>query len=383
MGATFRKLPLLPLALFLVLLGRLIFAGLSAAGFILFLGVLGWLGWAVARFLLLWSRPARAAREHADAGKPDAEPRPFVSLVFFLDEPRHASLEAVRQCVAAALGSGSEIRGAPVEIEEVSARRLGPAAPPRTQQFLIHLPQGIFGVILSPHPYMESPDTFARDTIRDKRLRTAIEKHEAWISVDFMGTVARSGARDSAYQTIGRLMASLAGPDCLALFCPELQRCNEFDLSLIERLRSDDPMALFDEPTFEPIIEVSADDPRLRAAVKEALLRWPEFVTAFREADRRGDLDDRFIAKAEFSENGVSEFMWLSVTQATSSGIRGLLLNDPHELVGVHKGAAVSVDLSRLNDWIYPDKDGNPVGGFTLAVLSGEEGDGGAGDEEE
>ncbi|HRX53062.1 MAG: DUF2314 domain-containing protein [Verrucomicrobiales bacterium] len=368
MWASLRKLPWLPLALFGFLFARLLSTGLSPLGTALFVTVLLWLGWAVACTLQDWLRPSRAARKHAAAGRTGATPKPFVSLVFFLDEARNASLESVKKCVATALID--EPADSPVEIEEVSARRMGPSLAEQTQQFLVRLNQGIFGIILSPHPYIESPAQFAKETIRDKRLRSAIERHQAWISVDLMAAVSNPAARRAAYQVISRLMAALAGPDCLALFCPELQRCNEFDPTLLERLNSPDPLSIFDEPTFEPVIEVSADDPRLREAVKEALLRWPEFVTAFRT---RTPDDDRFIAKAEFTENGISEFMWVSVTQAGDRGLRGILLNDPHEILRIHKGASVTVDLSRLNDWIYPDADGNPVGGFTLSILSSEE----------
>ncbi|MGB3117858.1 MAG: hypothetical protein WBE58_03485, partial [Verrucomicrobiales bacterium] len=103
MWASLRKLPWLPLALFGFLLTRLLWTGLSPFGTALFVIVLLWLGWAVARTLQDWLRPSRAARKHAAAGRTGATPKPFVSLVFFLDEARNASLESVKKCVATAL----------------------------------------------------------------------------------------------------------------------------------------------------------------------------------------------------------------------------------------------------------------------------------------
>src|SRR5690606_14805042 len=115
---------------------------------------------------------------------------------------------------------------------------------------------------------------FARVAIRDKRLRKAIERHVAWISVDLMeDTTDRTRIRE-AYQVIGRILAVMGGPDCLAIYCPELPRCNEFDPGLLERLCGDDPVSLFDEPTFDPVIEISDDNPKMAEAVREAIVRW-------------------------------------------------------------------------------------------------------------
>lgn len=176
-----------------------------------------------------------------------------------------------------------------------------------------------------------------------------------------------------AYRIIGKLLASMAGPDCLAIYSPGLQRCNEFDPSLIEALAGPDPLSLFDEPTFEPIIEISDNDPRMEAAVAEATRRWPEFVEAFET--RSEPLSDQYLIKAEFREAGNCEYMWVAVTDVIGSEIRGTLMNDPHELMEIHRGSSVRIEIDRLNDWIYPTHEGAHVGGFTLDVLADAEGD--------
>jgi uncharacterized protein YegJ (DUF2314 family) len=128
---------------------------------------------------------------------------------------------------------------------------------------------------------------------------------------------------------------------------------------------------LFAEPTFEPVIEIAEDDPRMAEAVEDAKRRWPEFIQAFAE---RIDLEDeRYIVKAEFTEHGQSEFMWVSVTQIEGDLVTGVLMNDPHELVGVHRGQNVTIQAEQLNDWLYPLADGDAAGGFTLKVLSNRE----------
>jgi uncharacterized protein YegJ (DUF2314 family) len=45
-------------------------------------------------------------------------------------------------------------------------------------------------------------------------------------------------------------------------------------------------------------------------------------------------------------------------------------MNDPHELMNIHRGASVTLEVNDLNDWIYRDQDGEHVGGFTLDVLA-------------
>ena len=138
--------------------------------------------------------------------------------------------------------------------------------------------------------------------------------------------------------------------------------------SQIETLMNGNPLSIFDEPTFEPVIEVSDNDPRMAAAEKTARERWPEFVHAFE--NKKPSDSEKFIVKAEFVEGTRSEFMWVTVTMVRDYCVRGILTNDPHELVDVFRGAEVEFPLERLNDWIYPGKNGTPVGGFTLDILS-------------
>lgn len=303
----------------------------------------------------------------------DQDGTDLVSIVYFLSEPREPSESTIRACVSNAVGVEFDVSDPDSEhfvIQFTPPESKGTAAE-HISHFMVRIPQGLFAVLVSDRPYIENPAQFAKDSIRDKRLRQAVESHQAWLSVDLMDDQSDIERVADAYGTIGKIVASLAGPDCLAVYCPELQRCNEFDPALIESLASSDPLRLFDEPTFEPVIEISDNDPRMAAAVEEAIKRWPEFVSAFEKKDP--DDVDRFIVKAEFSEGSKSEFMWVSVLEIDSDFIRGTLMNDPHELLDVHRGANVEIPMDRLNDWIYPGRDGSHIGGFTLDVLAGDE----------
>jgi uncharacterized protein YegJ (DUF2314 family) len=374
MSPRFQRFPYLSAAILFLPVSMLAGTGLTLWGVSALFFALIWFAIEFVR----WLMPPVGRKEQTDAPAPEPggeADEPLTSLVFFLTEPRAADEIGIRSCVSNALG----IRFQPQNPEaEYFVIPFSPPAKRRSvdgeiRHFMVKIPAGLFAVLVSDRPYIENPKRFARGAIRDKRLRQAVGKHAAWISVDLMDETGDREHSSEAYCVIGRIIAAMAGPDCLAIYCPELQRCNEFDPGLLEPLCGDDPLSLFDEPTFEPVIEISDNNPRMADAVREATTRWPEFVGAYRQAGP-GE-KERFIAKAEFREERKSEYMWVTVLEISPTEVTGVLINDPHELIDVHRGATVTFTLDRLNDWIYPGPGGLPIGGFTLDVLadSGEE----------
>lgn len=375
MPSSLRHFPYLATAILIGLVARLSLAGLSGWGVAALALACLWFGIELVRWLL---PPGVSLRSRLRGGQDDGpskgdEPESLVSLVYFLAEPRTVDEASIRSCVGPALGMRFRTGDPEAEFFVV------PFSPPdlrdrdkHIRHFMVKVPQGLFAVLVSDRPYIENPREFARSSIRDKRLRTSVERHVAWISVDWMDEEGDPGEAEAAYGTIGRILASMAGPDCLAVYCPGLQRCNEFDPALLEVISGGSPLRLFDEPTFEPVIEISDDNPRMVAAVREAVARWPEFVVAF-EASSPADRE-RFIVKAEFREGRKSEYMWVSVREIDERGVSGILMNDPHELLEIHRGAKVGFTLDRLSDWIYPEGSSH-VGGFTLDVLANDEPD--------
>ena len=361
------RLPLLPGIATGLLLARLATQGLSWSGVALLIIALVWFSLTLIDWLLHWHR--REREQAAALKKVIDEIQTPLSLVFLLEEPRNADQALVAKCVSDALVDSVPVEEIVVTKATDSSAEFNGAGSAPISQFLVRLSNGVYGILISSRPYISEPGAFARGAIRDKRLRTAVEGHQAWLSVDLVSAAPEEpDARIRAYATIGKLLSSMAGPDCLAIYAPELRRCNEFDPALIERLRSGFPLSIFDEPTFEPVIEIEEDNPRMVRAVEEALERWPEFAAAFHK--RSDPEDDRFIVKAEFVEGEHSEFMWVAVTGLEGGAIKGTLMNDPHELQSVHRGKTVSFEISRLNDWLYPNEHGDAVGGFTLKVLS-------------
>jgi uncharacterized protein YegJ (DUF2314 family) len=354
---------------------RLVGSGLSAWGVAALVVAVVWFAFDLIRWLLpapsqRTLQPPRPAKDSGVTQDPPGEP--LVSLVFFLSEASQADESSIRRCVSHAL----KVRF-PVD-DPASDTFVMPFSPPEARKneahirhFMVRVPDGLFAVLVSDRPYIENPKEFAKSSIRDKRLRHAVEKHVAWISVDLMDAAGDLESNREAYRTIGKILAAMAGPDCLAIYCPELQRCNEFDPGLIEALCGEHPLSLFEEPTFEPVIEIADNHPKMAAAVREAVNRWPEFVAAYEVSNTLQR--ERFIVKAEFREGRKSEFMWVSVKDIRDGEVTGILMNDPHELLEVHRGAQVTFSLDRLNDWIYPGRDGSHIGGFTLDVLADDE----------
>lgn len=374
MSPRLKRFPIFPTVLLLALLIRLAFSGLSWVGVVALVITTVWFGIEIVRWLVIPPEPEKNVPATGSSLDPDPLDD-LVSLVYFLSDEREPDESIIRASVSNALGVDFDVSNPDSEHFVIQFQ------PPETrrrkgdgiQHFMVRIPQGLFSVLVADRPYIDNPRKFAQDAIRDKRLRNAVENHKAWLSVDLMDDATDPDRASEAYDVIGKILAALAGPDCLAIYCPEMQRCNEFDFSLIETLSEGDPLRLFDEPTFEPIIEISDNDPRMAAAVAEAVSRWPEFVEAFRNC--ADDDRERFIVKAEFREGKRCEYMWVTVDSIDEDGVRGTLMNDPHELLDIHRGADVHFELDRLNDWIYPDKDGEHVGGFTLDVLAESEGE--------
>jgi len=164
---------------------------------------------------------------------------------------------------------------------------------------------------------------------------------------------------------IGKIMAGLAGPDCLGLFCPDVDVCLDYEDAMLELLRSDAPLMLFDDSLTDPVIFYDGDDPRINAAVDEARARWPEFVAAYQTKTTE---EPPFAIKVKFDDGEIVEYMWVVVTAIDGDAIHGILDSEPHELTTVQRGDAVQTTVDEMYDWVYPDGEG-VAGAFTLRVM--------------
>lgn len=285
---------------------------------------------------------------------------PIVSLVYLLKKPRAITEEEVRGMVERVFGIKFESGNAQATEFVVMMPE-----PWGGNGFTIKVPHGFFLMHNVEMPYFKDPEKFAKQFV-DRRLARAVGEHRAWLSVDAMGEMKDGEAKAGAYRAIGKMMAELGGEDCLAVFCPGLERCNQYDTMILTALRSEDPLALFEGPTFAPVVSVGDGDPRMLAATKEARERWPECVKAF---EARTDQETPFLVKGEFREGDKVEFMWVSVERIDGAGIHGVLENTPDTLTRAKLGDKVTVPMPMLNDWLCVI-DGVATGGFTLKVLA-------------
>lgn len=301
-------------------------------------------------------------RKNRRAGKP------LTALVFLLSAPRRLTETDVRAVVFKAIGVEllSDDKNATDWLVSLPADRIQPSIPKDAAQSFMGRAKGRTFLINSfGMPYVENPEKFARE-IRDLRLRKAIAAHRAWLSVDLYGEAPTESGKSEIYAQLGKMLAGLAGPDCLAIYCPELGRCNEFTPSIVAELEFGNPPAIFEQPTHAPVVEVSAGDPRMTAAVAEARRRWPEFVEAFQKCTNP---DKPFMIKARFTDGAHTEFMWVSVRNIEPEKIYGRLENTPAELSNVREGDEAVVPLNDLNDWLC-EIDSKAEAGYTLKAIA-------------
>jgi len=287
---------------------------------------------------------------HTSRSVPSAQP---VALVLFLAQPRILSAQHLANFASQALGE----RFSSSDDENCDHSVAG-----ELPTFILKQGERAFMVSCFGTPYMDHPDKAAR-AINELRLRKVVREHSAWLSVDLLGTCAPE-ERSEVYRTIGKLIAALADDDCLAVFAPATSQLIVFNSEMREQLRGRDPLDLFDQTRHPPVVPVSSDDPRLKAAVAKARRRWPAFVRAFEQREP----EQSFSVKARMGQGDCIEFMWLSVTGLENGIIYGRLDNDPIELTSLRCGDRVRVRVNDLNDWLFTDGE-VMQGGFTIEVL--------------
>ncbi len=295
--------------------------------------------------------------------------RPITALVFLLKEPRKLADWQVRQIAAQVLGMEFKMGETPEPntIMAVAAEKIQPSLTPGAgMSYLINTGKNILLINSFTRPYMDDPEKYS-ESISDLRLQRAVAGHQAWISADLFGEPGSKSEREEIYADLGRLLAPFADEDCLALYCPELERCNEYAPAVVEQLKSGQPLEIFDAPTNAPVVNISADDPRMVAAVAEARSRWPEFVAAFQAGVASPEAP--FIVKARFSDGENEEFMWVSVTGIAGETITGKLENSPAALTNVKLGDEVNAQLADINDWLC-QRGEETIGGFTVKLMS-------------
>lgn len=303
--------------------------------------------------------PTQIAATTASSDVDDTEEekkKPMISLVLLLRELRYLEAPVLAQILSSAWG-GEYSSGDSDDDEETQRFVVG-----KSPLFAVQSPEAFFVVHNFDRQYFDDTPAAAADA-KELRLRKALEDHQAWLAVDLIRVHDEKAAPESVYPQIAKLIAELAGDDCVAILQPETNKINVWDASLEEKLRGPNPLEDFTELIHIPVIEVADDDPRMMAAVAKARTRWPEFVAAFKKRD-----GEMFSVKAPVTVADKTEFIWIKVDGLEPEYIHGKLANDPVALGDMKLGDRVEIPVKDLNDWAFFRKD-RPVGLFTVEVI--------------
>lgn len=316
---------------------------------VILMGVLVWVIWQ-----LLFDRERKKEPEKKDGVEP---PKPLTSFVLLLSGPRQVSAAQLAIVVTRAWGGTYGFEEDADKGKDEQNWVVG-----KSPIFLIKSPEAMYMVHNFGRPYTSDTEEMAR-SLSDLRVRKAVEDHRAWLAVDLMHAFDPARPRESFYPSIGRLIAELAGDDCLAVFHPESERINAWDDALKAALRGPDPLEKFALPVNPPVLQLDDRDPELLAGKAEARRRLPEFLDAFRRKD-----GEMFSVKAPVTAGGRTEHLWIEVDQVDDERIGGKLGNEPVDLGGMKIGDRVDVAISEVEDWVVV-RGGAPTGLFTARTV--------------
>jgi uncharacterized protein YegJ (DUF2314 family) len=112
-------------------------------------------------------------------------------------------------------------------------------------------------------------------------------------------------------------------------------------------------------------VPVSADDPQMNAAIRDARRTVAKFIAALKspKSSQAG-----FSVKMRIDDGDAVEHFWLSQVSFEGTVFRGVIDNDPDTVTNVRLGDPERVKPSEISDWMYVDH-GVLVGGYTIRAL--------------
>jgi uncharacterized protein YegJ (DUF2314 family) len=117
----------------------------------------------------------------------------------------------------------------------------------------------------------------------------------------------------------------------------------------------------------DPIANIKADDPELKAAGERARKELVAQRAYFAKGIPAGE---QLAVKARFhTPDDQVEWMWVDVVAWKGDTFSGTLDNDPELVTSLHAGSQVSVKLADVADFIHVHKDGSQTGGYSVEVM--------------
>jgi uncharacterized protein YegJ (DUF2314 family) len=119
------------------------------------------------------------------------------------------------------------------------------------------------------------------------------------------------------------------------------------------------------KPSADKVTYVAENDPKMNAAIDKARASVNTFTQALKAPK---PTQSAFSVKMPFTDGKHTEHMWLTSVTFDGQKFHGTLNNDPEMVSNVKIGAKVSVESSKISDWMFVE-NGKLVGGYTLRVL--------------
>jgi uncharacterized protein YegJ (DUF2314 family) len=100
------------------------------------------------------------------------------------------------------------------------------------------------------------------------------------------------------------------------------------------------------------------------AAIEEAKGSLGQFTRAYLEP---GDNQHSFLLKVFLEDDDESEHVWIADIEATDTGFRGVVANEP-VMLSLQFKQPVEFEPARITDWMFIDH-GRLVGGYTTRLI--------------
>lgn len=232
-------------------------------------------------------------------------------------------------------------------------------------EFTIRFQGASFLIKTEQRPWLEDQKQII-DESSDRHMNAMLRQVTSNLSITVEGPFKSDQALDLANENAVRLLSGFIDlKDTLAIYDDDTGDFNYINQEVVDAMRADDPLSAFTIEVIPPVGNDNLKTPAYLAAVAEAKRRWPEFAKNFRD---HGTTRGPFIVKAKFTSGEQSEFLWMEVMGVMPGKITGVLKTSPTKLPMGLEGDQVTVPLTEMVDWVYPDEEGEKVGAFTLDV---------------
>lgn len=297
----------------------------------------------------------------------------FHSLVLLLREPLLPDEEAIK--LAAAKARSALMLGGHQGILDVVRMPIPEANEPWPEEvrvFHLVLPDAHLapvplriGVMESPFPYSIPEDC------PDLLICHILEEHAGWVSCDLILPEPSELPQELSHRfyvfAVRLLSALVPRAQVVGAYLPYYRRLFQATRDFWKAVDSDAPLENLLRLEQLPVTDVEEDDDEMNRAMELARQRFPEFLAAFRSGK-----GEAYLVKARFEHQGNVDHIWVAVESIEGTKIIGTLDHDPAFLENLSMGDRVVIETSDLNtirDWLYIDKKGNIVGGFTIPIL--------------